>query len=103
MYCLNTKLTIDSLYKVSQLNLDKSLLEWITDYLTHRVRQQTVIANNYKSLIINIKQEIPQGSMLGLLLYFIYANDLQRMITKCHADDMVLYSMSGNFVAAKQT
>ena len=56
-----------------------------------------------KSLITNIKQEIPQGSMLGLLLYFIYANDLQRMITKCHADDMVLYSMSGNFVAAKQT
>ena len=99
--CVQFDILLD---KVSQLYLDKLFLDWIKDYLTHR--QQTVVANNHTSQIMYIKQGVPQGSILGPLLYLIYANDLEKIIKKCgfsfYADDTVLYSLSGNFVTAKR-
>ena len=87
------------LAKIGGLGLDDIVVNWIKDYLSNR--QQTVIANGKTSAKGNIKQGVPQGSILGPLLYLIYANDLQTVIKKCgysfYADDTVLFSTIGDF------
>ena len=90
--------------KVDKLGLNKNFVVWIKDYLSHR--KQRVIANGFKSDILDIRQGVPQGSILGPLLYLIYANDIQQIIHRCgfsfYADDTVLYSVHHNFLLAKR-
>ena len=88
--------------KLSALKLDEKVIDWVADYL--RGRSQRVYANNTYSSYQHIKQGVPQGSVLGLLFYIIYANDLTKIIKNCeiamHADDTVLYISHSNYATA---
>ena len=55
-------------------------LEWISRYLNDRTQQ--VVCNNRLSDILIIKCGVPQGSILGSLLFLVYGNDFCRCITK---------------------
>ena len=90
------------LEKLNNLSLGQTTINWIGNYLTDR--SQTTFANGCLSPPLNTKQGVPQGSILGPLLYILYANDIPDSITESeyafYADDTVLYTSSKNVDAA---
>ena len=57
-------------------------LDWFRSYLTKRT--QYVSYNNTTSNIRNISCGVPQGSVLGPLLFIIYTNDLPNTINRAN-------------------
>ena len=68
------------------------LLKWITAFLEGR--RQRVIVNGSKSSWTRVTSGIPQGSVLGPLLFVCYVNDMPENITSTaymFADDTKMY------------
>ena len=90
------------LAKLASLNLSKQTVDWLKDYLTDR-RQQT-LANGTASALDRITQGVPQGSILGPLLYILYADDISKTLGETkfafYADDTVLYTSHKNINVA---
>ena len=62
------------LFKLQSLGVSGSLLAWFEDYLTNRM--QRVVIGGSSSDWIYIKAGVPQGSILGPLLFLIYIKDI---------------------------
>ena len=48
--------------------------KWLQSYLSHR--NQFIVYNENKSTTLHIKSGVPQGSILGPLLFLLYVNDI---------------------------
>ena len=80
------------IFKLKTYSVEGNLLNLLGNYLTGR--QQRVVLNGHMSLWQNIYAGVPQGSILGPLLFLIYINDLLDGITsmfKIFADDTTLF------------
>ena len=80
-------------YKLKQSGISGNLLDTITDFLNSR--KQRVTLNGQFSSWTSTGALVPQGSILGPLLFLIYINDLfDDLITniKLYADDTFLFS-----------
>ena len=83
------------LNKLHDLNFDKKAVSMIESFLKHR--NQKVILNTCKSDWIELYQGVPQGTVLGPLLFNIYVNDMSKAISNdCqllqYADDTMTYA-----------
>ena len=81
------------LRKLEILKLPPDFVSLISSFLTNR--NQCVIVNNQMSKLIPVTYGVPQGSVLGPLLFSVYVNDLPCFLNdKCEmfADDTTLHS-----------
>ena len=73
-------------------------LQWFKTYLTQR--RQHVYVNNSKSDIGQALYGVPQGSILGPLLFLLFINDLPLYVnnvnTDLFADDTTLYDIQNS-------
>ena len=72
--------------------------DWFKSYLSNR--HQYVSINGYESGLAAINCGVPQGSVLGPLLFLLYINDLNQAIKSCKvhhfADDTNLLCLSNS-------
>ena len=88
-----------------RFGMNRTVLTWITNYLKGRV--QGVVVNNTHSDLVNLIHGVPQGSVLGPLLFSLFILPLgdicrnQNNLFHSYADDQQVYlsfnpSIAGN-------
>ena len=89
------------LHKLYHIGIRGDLLNWFKNYLMNR--QQRVVLNNTNSDWMSLSAGVPQGSILGPLLFLIYINDIVNDIAsqiRLFADDTSIYIIVDNPVAS---
>ena len=80
------------LLKLDSVGIRGHDLTWITSFLTDR--RQRVLLDGCSSDWVNVTSGVPQGSVLGPLLFIIYINDIGSDLTSCtrlFADDCTVF------------
>lgn len=100
LICLDISRAFDRVWhrgliaKLEALGLKGTLLNWIEDYLTNRELKVTM--NGIASSAKPINAGVPQGSILGPLLFIIYIDDLAEKLQNqaiLYADDSSVLSI----------
>lgn len=100
---LDFKKAFDSVFherlkiKLKSYGLIGNILKWISNFL--KDRKQKVVVNGEESDLVDVSSGIPQGSVLGPLLFVIFINDLPDNLScscKMFADATKLFDCSLN-------
>ena len=81
------------LIKLNAIGITGSLQKWLRGFLINCL--QRVVINGCYSEWLPVISGVPQGSVLGPLLFLLYVNDLQEAVSyselNVFADDVALY------------
>ncbi len=87
---------------IESCGMDGNILGWISSFLTDRVK---VAFQGYLSQWTPVTSEIPQGTVLGPLLFVIYLNDLPKVVSSelfLFMDDTKIFHWLASDVDAEQ-
>ena len=79
--------------KLQQIGFGGNLIKWLSSFLTDRSMRVTI--NGSRSSWVNILSGVPQGSVLGPLLFLLFVNDLPDWIKtniRMFADDTKIWT-----------
>ena len=79
------------------MGCSESILKWFSSYLTDR--RHRVVINGQVSQWTFVKADVPQGSIIGPLLFLVYINDIGNELNasvRLFADDTSLYIIVEN-------
>ena len=85
------------LLKLEHYGIRGTALDWFRDYMSGG--KQFVTYNGVKSFRSNVSCGVPQGSILGPLLFLIYVNDIQNVTH--HSFPLLFADHSNLFVTGK--
>ena len=91
------------LYKLERMGISGALLLWFKGYISNR--KQKVIIENSSSKTGDIQAGVPQGSVLGPLLFLIYINDITDNVNshiRLFADETTLFIDFSDDISATQ-
>ena len=81
------------LYKLDWYGIRENTHKWISTFLTNHT--QSIVINNTVSSPCNVVSGVPQGTVLGPIVFLIYINDLPDCIhhstIRQFADDCIVY------------
>jgi hypothetical protein len=80
------------LHKLKAYGVGGVLLKWLEDFLTNRKMRVTL--NEIKDIWTAVLSGVPQGSVLGPLLFLIYVNEISEIVNssiKMFADDTKIW------------
>lgn len=95
------KLLLD---KIAFNGIRGDLLRWFSSYITER--SQRVLINGFQSSTIKVTSGVPQGSILGPLLFILFINDIKQCFLNSkflmYADDLKafkpIYSINDSYL-----
>ena len=92
------------LKKLDHYGFRGAVNDWFRSYLTGR--KQKVVINGFESRCESLLHGVPQGSVLGPILFLIYINDLHNCIKYCttyhFADDTNLLNISKDYTTLRR-
>ncbi|CAF0861072.1 unnamed protein product, partial [Brachionus calyciflorus] len=86
------------LTRLKQYGFDENIINWVREFLSGR-SQRVVLGKNCSSWL-SVFSGVPQGSVLGPLLFIIYINEMLEIIEndcKAYADDTKIIAIIKNF------
>ena len=97
--CFDTINHVNLLHKLDKYGISGDALAWFRSYLSDRT--QLTYCHNVLSTSGGLSFGVPQGSILGPLLFLLYINDVQNFgtngcIINIYADDLLVFTSGKN-------
>ena len=80
------------LTKLCYYGIQGKIHEWLSIWLTKCI--QRVVINGHESSFAEVQSGVPQGTVLGPLIFLLYINDINSGVSsklRLFADDCILY------------
>ena len=79
------------LYKLCPVDIGGSVLSILTEFLSNRSQQ--VMMDGCRSKLVNVVSGVPQGSVLGPLLFLLYTSSILENKLIGYSDDSTLMAV----------